>query len=320
MVTDTPNFLTLAYTYRKPTLLAKDYSGPIFPRTHHQDFDLQSVTFVPQNETGDVLVHTFDIIPAPGCHDIYYVAFDGPDPFARRSISPIFALTYCSTGGGVPEYQRGRSNIVPPTLATPYWILTSIIVTDATDFEPLQSDNATVFTLSDPVQALVAHYNTHVNPCPPQDQFNGAMQTYLVLCEEPLPVFNQPWLGNCINGVGNQPTQDFSLVQDYKQYDCLSAGWTVESLGDLKTGPNQVSLFDWRGFGYGGWEETLPPFLNDAWSIAYGPAVEPTMLVKSVNGDCCWTATQVRFNIAGEITDLADITTGWKKRPALPEP
>lgn len=97
--TDTPNFLTIGWTYRKPFENPRNLFRPLTTGPHHYDYNLDSIVFTPQNESGNVETHTFDIFPYGDCHEIYMAAFDGASPDTANSISPILALTYCATPG-----------------------------------------------------------------------------------------------------------------------------------------------------------------------------------------------------------------------------
>lgn len=116
MQTDTPNFLTLGWTYRKPFETPKNLFRPRSTGPHHYDYNLENITLTQQNETGNVTVHSFDIFPAGDCHEIYMAAFDGNFPDQSHSISPILALTYCATPGAaitITQYIGPTNPVVP---------------------------------------------------------------------------------------------------------------------------------------------------------------------------------------------------------------
>lgn len=94
IITDTPNILTLAYTYQKPYAGQRHLVRLGAIRPHHMSYALDGVHFVNQQEHGASIAHSFHIPTFTGTWKVYYAAFDEQSPQQAHSISPIWAFEY----------------------------------------------------------------------------------------------------------------------------------------------------------------------------------------------------------------------------------
>lgn len=194
-VTDIPNFLTLAYTYHRPGIHERNIIRLGVSRPHHNAYDLGDVTLTPQTTNLSVTTHIFEVPALEGCHLLYFAAFDGTNPHAFYSISPIFALAYCATNTD-PNYIVNFPVPVAPSALTINDAL--FIIGSATGSNPLFGWSgpplielvsitlnrrttpgihkvwaATGFTVPPTFTPLVGGFQTRVARCHAQPSFAG---------------------------------------------------------------------------------------------------------------------------------------------------
>lgn len=316
--TDISNVMTLAYTERKPTLLSRNYKAPIFPRTHHQDFDIQDVTFVPQNEGTEVTRHTFTLYPRNGCHNVYLVFFDGTDPFQRRSISPIFAFTYCAEGTGIPTAQNVLYPAFPPPYDPPYFVIARTAAVNPPTLIPLDLSGGEIVWLGDQWFATVHVHQPSLPTCPIIDTYNGAWREYVIRVDRSDVTFNQSLFGLAVAGVQLNPPAGIVEEPFFGFFECIPPG--TDALASLDVNP---ALGEWVGLlesGTGPSPDVTvsPPFGFDFPWFQPGPFDGITVTAHSSNSDIANTMLAVTFQSVSGITYIEDITSRWKAFPAVP--
>lgn len=312
--------MTLAVTERKPTLLSRNYKAPIFPRKHHDDFDLQDVTFIPQNEGTEVTRHTFAIYPREGCHNLYYVFFDGTDPRERRSISPIFALTYCAIGTGIPRAQNVLYPEFPPPYTAPYYLLARTAAINPPTLIPLDVSGGAILWTGDEYTYISTTHQPSLPLCPIIATYNGAIRTYVIRIDRTDATFNQPTFGLAVEGVSLNPSTAIEETAWQTIFECIPPG--ASGFGSLSTDP---TLNEWVGLlenGIGPSPDITvsQPFGFDFPWFQQGPFSGITMDTTSPNTDNANSMLAVKFTSISAITYIADITKGWKLFPAVPPP
>lgn len=319
MESDTPNELTLAWTYGFPFLQPKQTLAPRFIRNHHFDYDLRNLNFTHQVETPPSINHTFVLYPAPGCHDIYMAAFDGRDPTKRHSISPVIALTYCSDAQVPPTGIYYQSNFGIPLVPGADQLFLATYNFGGPQVPLLTATGAIVNTLLAP-DTYIGHAWSHFGGTWHIDTtFHASWAFYWVIPTDPNPVFNQLAAGHLITGLPNPATLAVAINSASPPFNTVTgrSEGTFTFPNDAVSGELQLGLDASVGY---------PTDETDNWSdlpvpfFVLGPYAGWSYDGVAFAQDGVFTVIQLRIPLAGAITSFEDITPIWRRRVPLPQP
>jgi hypothetical protein len=310
----------MAYSYDRPSVGARNILRSTDLVVHHNDYKLIDAFLLPQNEPGEVTIHTFTLFPKVGCHNIYYAFFDGHDPQAAHSISPIFALTYCAIGGDAPQVGLYDYPAHPNPFSAPFWAVIVDVRASLAPLTPLTGTNVQIFPLT-----ALDNYQTHVhlnNPpiCTIFTTSNNGIASYLAYIEDDSYSFNHAFIGPAIKG---PPAPPFLPALSYARIDGLfvcgfSTNYSFQALNPPATGYTTTATL--RASGSGGSLGIDPPYPFTFDSHLEGPGPAPNFTDFISNGDNKADCVSATWPGGTQVISLGNITKNWRHLPAEPVP
>lgn len=116
LTSDIQNIQTLAWTTTRPGEHARQLIVRGKAKAHHNDYSLRGAHLVNQENPNPTATHLFFIPLMFGCHDYYYMSFDGTDPQHFHSTSPIFAFHICVLSAWLEPWDTNPQQNHPWTL------------------------------------------------------------------------------------------------------------------------------------------------------------------------------------------------------------
>lgn len=320
ITTDVSNVLTLAWTYRKPFDHPSTLATPRSPRKHHITYVLDGVNITYQNEAGNSQVHTFDIFPVSGHHIVYCSAFDTLSFATHHSLSPILAFEYTAT---ISTLVPGSINVIPgDSYEFPlgsYFLAVNLSIDTAIpdpvgtgiSVEKLKAPTAVIGQLYSETGPPYAHIGT------------GLIweAVYLVKATADTQSFSQAPL-SLITVTGPTPPSgaDISIESLPLDFDASTGDPILFTIANsIPAREGDLSMFDLYTLG----SVTFPP---PGWLFPPGfwTTISRAHTTMVYGGTIPWKFDGIKvtsvFRAGGTLSPFIDITSHWKKTPALPLP
>lgn len=318
---DTPNILTLAYTYEKPGATQRHIVRLGVARPHHLHFELGNVHFLNQTQGFAGLRHTFEVPLLDDCYNLYYAAFDTRSPATAHSISPIYALRYCTSMPPPPTVALWQSATNTPPALPGDMIIIYNAANPGAFIPPFAATGATL----EPIIPSILTGTRHFSAVPPhnqtftRDRYFEVVLMKVTAANPTLSPAGSGWLVRGLNPISNPVASNYQVTNYANLSNTLFVDFNVSFNVSLQNG--EVALY---------WDE------NNGQATAVNQSPDPTPAPHFFetpfgNFTATWRCPPwdlgvgimgtTRFRLTpSAITELTDITTGWRKLPGNPGP